>query len=282
MIRFMILFGFAFMFYLLHDTGNINKYINMKYSYLSISAIIILTFLSIFEFVRAYRRQSEAEHIHTHHQDHGHSHGHTSKLKRTVSYIVLIFPIFTGIFVPAQTLDSSFVKAKGFSFPALKEDVNGTPGIHQFLRPDSSVFYGKESYEEVKDKETSEFINRKEITLTDEDYLKGLEVIYNSPNAFMGKTIRIDGFAYKGEQADDRHFFIFRFGFIHCAADSGVFGMLAKFPRSTDLEDDDWVRVTGKLTWEMYQPFKQTIPVLEVTSWSRIDAPEDPYVYRIN
>jgi putative membrane protein len=311
MIRFFILFGFSFMFFMLHYTGDINKYINMKYAYLSISAVIIMGLLSIFEFVRVSRQQIAEEkklaaaaagheaghehnehcehhehqqpnhgHLHDHHE-HGHSHGESSRLKRFFSYLILFVPIVTGLFLPAQALDSSFVKAKGFSFPTFEQNIENNPGAHQFLKPDTSVFYREEDYNDVKNKELAEFINRPSIILNDADYLKGMEAIYNAPDAFMGKTIGFDGFAYKGQQVDGNHYFIFRFGFIHCVADSGVFGMLVEFPDNTEIKDDDWLHVTGKLSWELYQPFKQTIPVLRVSEWNPIDAPKDPYVYRL-
>jgi putative membrane protein len=316
MIRFFILFGFSFMFFMLHYTGDIKKYINMKYSYLSLSAVVIMGLLSVFEFVRVSRKQIAEEkqreaaesaeqasrydcdqpshdqtglshdhahnhdHDHEHEYDHGHSHGNESKLKRLISYSILFVPIVTGLFLPAYALDSSFVKAKGFSFPSFEENIEKNPGAHQFLKPDSSVFYRQADYDLVKNKELAEYINRPKILLTEADYLKGMEVIYNSPEAFMGKTIGFDGFAYKGQQVDGNHYFIFRFGFIHCVADSGVFGMLVEFPKNTQMKDDDWVHVTGKLTWELYQPFKQTIPVLKVSEWEPIETPEDPYVYR--
>lgn len=319
MIRFFILFGFSFMFFMLHYTGDINKYINMKYAYLSISAVVIMGLLSIFEFVRVSRLQvaeekkqaaaslaaengedrlqlerngqeqhihqghhHEPDHLHSHEHAHGHdhSHGNDTRLKRFFGYLILFVPIVTGLFLPAHTLDSSFVKAKGFSFPSFQENIEKNPGAHQFLKPDSSVFYRKDDYDKVKSKELAEFANRPAVTLTDADYLKGMEAIYNSPDAFIGKTIGFDGFAYKGQQVDGNHYFIFRFGFIHCVADSGVFGMLVEFPKNTQMNDDDWVHVSGKLTSEFYQPFKQTIPVLKVTDWHAIDTPKDPYVYR--
>ncbi|WP_058304098.1 TIGR03943 family putative permease subunit [Gorillibacterium timonense] len=217
---------------------------------------------------------------HSHAHDHdGHSHGNTTRLQRAITYLILCVPIYTGIFLPIQTLDSSFVKAKGFSFPSLDVSADN-PGNHQFLRPDTSIFYGKDGYEKLKKKELAEFAGKDEIPLNETDYLKGMEVLYNFPGEFMSKTVSFDGFAYKGEQVEGNHYFVFRFGFIHCAADSGVFGMLVDFPKGTELKDDDWVHVTGTLSSELYQPFKQTLPVLEVTSWDRIEAPKNPYVYR--
>ena len=304
MIRFYIMFGFAFMFMLIRWDGKLNMYINTKYAYLSTIAIGMLILLSLVEGLRMYlleravekkaavkqRAHNELSH-HEHHHDHdhdhnhdhdnGHSHASPYRWKRVVGYLILAFPIITGIFLPVQTLDSSFVKAKGFSFPGMDDSFSDkNPGNHQFLKPDSSVFYSKDNYNKVKDKELTEFINLKELALTDDTYMKGMEVVYNNPGLFMNKTISFTGFAYRGEQVDGEHYFLFRFGFIHCAADSGVFGMLVDFPKGTKLNDDDWVEVTGSLSSELYQPFKQTIPVLRVTRFKQIEQPKDPYVYR--
>ncbi len=301
MIRFYIMFGFAFMFLLIRWDGKLNMYINTKYAYLSTIAIVMLLLLSLVEGLRMYLAERAAErkaeqrhqdcddpshtHVHSHDHDHDHDHGHSHaspyRWKRVIGYLILAFPIVTGIFLPVQTLDSSFVKAKGFSFPGMDESFSDkNPGNHQFLKPDSSVFYSKENYKKVKDKELADFIHLSEIALSDDNYMKGMEVIYNNPGLFMNKKISLTGFAYKGEQVDGEHYFLFRFGFIHCAADSGVFGMLVDFPKGTKLSDDDWVEVTGTLTSELYQPFKQTIPVLKVTSFKQIEQPKDPYVYR--
>jgi putative membrane protein len=284
-------------------------YINTKYAYLSISAIVLLLLLAAVEFVRVNkldkvkeREQHDHHHEHGqhsheqdhHHPSHNHSHVHehddhygldhshepTSRWKRIVGYVILFVPICTGIFLPVQTLDSSFVKAKGFSFPTPQEIDAGSPGEHQFLKPDSSVFYGKEGYDKLKNKELSEFVGLADIKLDDSNYMKGMEVIYNFPGEFMGDNISFTGFTYRGEQVDPDHYFLFRFGFIHCVADSGVFGMLVEFPGGTSFNDDQWMQVSGKLTSQYYQPFKQTIPVLRVTSWEAIAQPEDPYVYR--
>ncbi|MDG0812571.1 DUF1980 domain-containing protein [Cohnella rhizosphaerae] len=196
MIRFAILFGLAFMFLLLHRTGDLDKYINMRYAYLSVSAIVLLALLSLYQFVVAYRAEKRAEEMaaqdakatmsadpadgaqsghahpeagarhqreHAHRHDHAHAHAHDheghsghshigrTKWRRGFTYGVLAVPIFTGIFLPVATLDSSFVKAKGFSFPELDQRRKDA-GYHQFLRPDTSVFYSAENYDKVKQK----------------------------------------------------------------------------------------------------------------------------------
>lgn len=352
MIRMGVLAGLALMFLLMHIDGNLNKYINMKYAYLSVIAIVLLGVLFIFEFIRVYiqeDRKTKANaakveavlapvdaadavkheelqaaqmqaadqqeklettdeqnaqnaqdarsdellgtapaadvcgcvtHDHAHKHDH-HDHVGRTKLSRALTYLILLFPIITGIFLPIQTLDSSFVKAKGFSFPQIDVTADN-PGEHQFLKPDTSVYYGAEGYKEVAKQDLSEIQSLQKLQLNDQNYLKMLETIYNFPNMFVDKTISFNGFIYRGTQSDPDRAFVFRFGFIHCVADSGVFGMLVDFPDEAipQLKDDVWVQVSGKMGLEFYQPFKQTIPVLKVDTWQTIQAPKDPYVYR--
>ncbi|MBB3108875.1 putative repeat protein (TIGR03943 family) [Paenibacillus phyllosphaerae] len=202
-------------------------------------------------------------------------------MSRAFTYAILLFPVATGIFLPIQTLDSSFVKAKGFSFPEI--DISSdNPGFHQFLKPDMSVYYSDEGYMEVAKQDLNDIQQLADVKLNDDNYLKALESIYNNPNLFVGRTISFNGFVYKGEQAGAYHAFVFRFGFIHCVADSGVFGMRVQFPDNVSLADDTWVEVSGTMALEFYQPFKQTIPVLKVADWKEIETPEEPYVYRIS
>ena len=51
MIRILILIGFTFIFMHLHATGDISKYINMKYSWISFCTIFVLWFLTIAELI---------------------------------------------------------------------------------------------------------------------------------------------------------------------------------------------------------------------------------------
>ncbi|TXK89628.1 DUF1980 domain-containing protein, partial [Parageobacillus sp. SY1] len=63
MIRMYILLGFSFLFFHLHITGEISKYINMRYSYISFSAIFVFAFLTIVQLFFA-SREGKHEHCH--------------------------------------------------------------------------------------------------------------------------------------------------------------------------------------------------------------------------
>jgi len=277
MIRFFILLGFSFLFLHLHATGSISKYINMKYSYISFITIFVLFFLTIVQLYFYIKGDKDTEDACDCGCDHHHDHQKT--WKDYVMLPVLIFPIFSVLCLPVATLDSNIVKAKGFNFNVYND--KDTSAIHEFLQPDSSVYYGTDGYDELMSKSKKKFSKfGNNIAINDENWLQGMETIYHFPGDFEGKTISFRGFAYNEKDIAANQLFIFRFGIIHCVADSGVFGMLVEFPKNVHYNNDDWLHVTGTLSSEYYQPFKKTIPVLKVEKVEQIPVPKEQYVYR--
>ncbi|HEY9577919.1 MAG TPA: hypothetical protein VIR64_09620 [Pseudobacillus sp.] len=45
---------------------------------------------------------------------------------------------------------------------------------------------------------------RQQIVLNDEQFLKGMETIYDFPGDFLGEEIEFDGFTFHGENMDKR------------------------------------------------------------------------------
>lgn len=279
MVRSLILIGFTYLLFHLHLSGDISKYINMKYSYLSASAgyaLLVLTIVQIFMVAKDSSTESECGHEQCHH------HIKEDKwYKKLIIYPIFLVPILTGLFLPIATLDSTIVKAKGFHFPIYDEG-KGDPFMkQQFLRPDTSVYYGKEDYNAFMKKEKIKYMDRKMITLNDENYLKGMETIYNFPGEFLGKEVEFKGFAFNDpETIETNQLFVFRFGIIHCIADSGVFGMLVEMPKGIKLKNDQWITVRGNIDSIYYQPFKTNIPYLKVQDWKIADPPKEQYVFR--
>jgi putative membrane protein len=139
MLRTLILIGLTYLFMHLHATGDISKYINMKYSFISYSAIYIL---GMFTLISIYFLMKEDQHNHEQcGDDCGHSHEENTWWKKVLTYGIFIIPILTGLFLPIATLDSNIVEKKGFYFPVYDE---GDPNsLHQFLQPDTSVYWSR-------------------------------------------------------------------------------------------------------------------------------------------
>jgi putative membrane protein len=279
MLRTYILLGFTFLFFHLHVTGDISKYINMRYSYLSFSAIFIFAFLTIVQFIIANRKEPD-HHCHDEACCHHHHEEEQVKWKKALNYIVFIFPIVSALFFPIATLDSDIVKAKGFHIPGFDTKSEDPFAQRQFLRPDTSIYYGKDGYDDLMRKELARFSNKSHLVLNDQNYLKAMETIYQFPGQFSDKEIEFDGFVYHDETTNKNQLFVLRFGIIHCVADSGVFGLLTEFSETPRLKNDEWIHVKGKLSTIYYQPYNATIPYVEVESWHTIKQPEEPYVFR--
>ncbi|WP_026567125.1 TIGR03943 family putative permease subunit [Bacillus sp. UNC41MFS5] len=287
MFKVLILILTTNLFFMLHATGNISKYINMKYSFLSGSMIVILFILTVVEGIKLWFSGEKKEEQHDcdcsyDHHDHGHEKKKQSvgkRIKKFLAYTVVLVPAISGVVLPVATLDSQLVDAKGFSFPTL-EDGNDRYGTHQVLNPDMSKFMNQADFVDLVRKESKSYIPKNNITLTDQDYLVGLEVMYNFSGAFAGKTLTMNGFTYNGPGEQPNQLFLLRFGLIHCVADSGAFGMMIQFPKNVHIPNDQWYQVTGTMDTVYYPQMKTKIPVLKVTSYKTIPKPNDPYVYR--
>ncbi|MCO7175327.1 TIGR03943 family putative permease subunit [Sporolactobacillus kofuensis] len=280
MIRFIILFGFAYLFLHLHLTGDISKYINMRYGYLSFSMIFVIGAMAIYQIVK-WNKEGSKQHASVEKEIFGHDHSHenNSWWKKTVTYLLVVFPLITGLFLPIATLDSNIVRAKGFHFAEIDNDKDQYAN-HQILKPDTSQYYESSTYKKMLESDMEKYSKPDRLYLDDDNYLRALEAVYNYPGNFDNKKLSIMGFVYHGDSLEHNQLFLFRFGIIHCIADAGVFGMMVQFPQNVTYKDDTWIRAEGQLSETYYQPFKQTIPVLKVTKWHQMEKPKSPYVYR--
>jgi len=252
----------------------------MKYQYINILGIILFAVLTIVQIVNMAKGNTEIE------CDCGHDHEHENDkpwYRRILFYAIFVFPLVTGLCLPIATLDSTVVKSKGFSFQSLNTLQKGDQFIKpQYLKPDTSVFFGKDGYLDLMQQELDEFSKMDPVALNDDNFLMGMETLYNFSGEFMGKTVSYKGFIYHGEKNElgKNQVFVLRFGVIHCVADAGVYGMLVQLPKGQSFKNDQWVNVEGKLSTIYYQPFKSNIPYLQVTKIENTEKPDEPYTFR--
>ena len=128
-------------------------------------------------------------------------------------------------------------------------------------------------------KELAKYKGRETIQITTENYMEVMELIYLYPDDFVGKKVSYTGFVYNDPQTKGYQF-IFRFGIIHCIADSGVYGLATTGSNQT-FKDNAWVTVTGTISVNYYKNLKQTLPILNLTEVKEVSQPDNPYVYRV-
>lgn len=285
MIRFLILSGYFELMMYLQVSGKLDQYINVHYRYLAILSMILSALLALVQLyiwvksdsVKGKKQVDEEVH---HHHDHDHDHGLTNPSQRVIAYVLLALPVIVGTLFPTVSLDTTIVEAKGFNFPISKESVGDPEMQTQYLKPDMSIYFNKSDYLDQMKKLKEKYDDKQLIKITDENYLEVMELIYNYPSEFIGKKISYEGFVYKTPDGEKEDNFLFRFGIIHCVADSGVFGLLTHMPEGTNVKNDKWYKVEGTIQSDYYEPFKRDIPVVEVNTLTKIEAPKNQYVYR--
>lgn len=270
MIRFLILAGYFEMTMYLYVSGKLDQYINLHYSYLAFLSMILSFILAIVQLV-VWMKQIET---HSHLQ---------KKSAKFASISLLLIPLGVAWLFPTVSLDSTTVAAKGYHFPladgadAQTQDQEGT--TVQYLKPDTSTYFTKSAYQKEMRKVADTYLNQDTIQITTENYMAVMEVIYDYPDEFVGKTIELTGFVYNDPDHDHQQF-LFRFGIIHCIADSGVYGLLTT-GNDQHFEDNTWVKARGTLKMNYHSSLKQTLPTLELDSYQEIQEPDNPYVYRV-
>ncbi|MGT2846256.1 TIGR03943 family putative permease subunit [Streptococcus massiliensis] len=270
MIRFLILAGYFELTMYLQLSGKLNQYINLHYSYLAYISMILSFILAIVQLI-IWMKQLKT---------HSHLHG---KWAQFASKALLAVPLAIGLLFPTVSLNSETVSAKGFHFPlaaGTSKDIQADEGTtSQYLKPDTSAYFTKNAYDKEMRATANKYLKKDHITVTTENYMEVMEVLYDYPDEFTGKTLEFTGFVYN-DPSDSNQQFLFRFGIIHCIADSGVYGMLIT-GNTQHYDDNTWIHAKGKIAIHYHKQLGQSLPTLEVESFEKVDKPDNPYVYRV-
>ena len=270
MIRFIILLGYFSLTLYLQLSGKLSHYINLHYSYLIYISMVLSLLLALVQFYIWIKKINSHSHM-------------ESRRARQISILLLSLPLLIGVAFPTVSLDSRTVSAKGYHFPLAEGNntaIQASEGTSsQYLKPDTSTYFSKSAYEKEMRITADKYLSLPTIQVTDENYMEVMEVLYDYPQEFEGKKIEFTGFVYNDPSHEDSQF-LFRFGIIHCIADSGVYGLLTK-GNSRQYPDNTWITARGTLTLHYHKELKQKLPTLEVESFTKVDKPENPYVYRV-
>ena len=94
---------------------------------------------------------------------------------------------------------------------------------------------------------------------------------------FAGESARVRGFVYRDERFPAGTFMVSRFLLSCCAADAAPIGLAVRWPDAEFLEDDSWVWVNGVFSVETF--LGERMPVLVGAEVTAADQPPQPYLY---
>ncbi|MGT2887634.1 TIGR03943 family protein [Streptococcus didelphis] len=270
MIRFLILAAYFELTMYLELSGKLDQYINIQYSYLAYISMVLSFLLAMVQLYTWMKNISVHSHM-------------TGKLAKLTSPFIVVLPVLIGLLVPTVSLDSTTVSAKGYTFPlaagSSRSGVSDDGTSVQYLKPDTSLYFTKSAYQREMRQELKKYQGSSPLTITSENYMEVMELIYLYPDEFMNRDIQYTGFVYN-EPDHDKYQFLFRFGIIHCIADSGVYGLLTTGNQS-HFKNNTWLKVKGRLQTEYDKNLSQTLPVLHIQEVKETKQPSNPYVYRV-
>ncbi|WP_264739065.1 TIGR03943 family putative permease subunit [Cytobacillus firmus] len=313
-LRALILLAFCGLIFQLHYTGDITKYINPKYVRLSQSASILFLFLFFIQITRIWssKREKEGhEHHHgkdcCHHDDHScshhHDHGDTPFTgKKLLSYSIILFPLLTGFFLPAKTLDASIAEKKGgLAILGNQNKEENVSSDSEEIEDQSEInlenYSLEEELEEVEELEHDLSVNEEVQEISNEEFEQLKKDLYSAPaikmddkvfslyyeeiskdiDKFAGREIEFQGFIYKEEGLASNQLVISRFLITHCVADASMIGFLSEMEEAPELYDNMWVKVSGVIDKAAYNGTE--LPLIRIKEWKEIEEPFIPYLY---
>lgn len=269
MFRFLILMGYFEMTMYLYITGKLEQYINLHYTYLAFLSMILSFILALVQLVVWMKNLP----IHQHTQ---------KKSTQGITVACLLLPLIVTWGFPTVSLDAATVTAKGYYFPLSADTDEKTQELEgtsvQYLKPDTSLYFTTAVYRDEMRQAADRYLKDDVIKITTENYMSVMEAIYVFPDEFVGKKIQLTGFVYNDPDYPNQQF-LFRFGIIHCIADSGVYGLLST-GQTKSFDNDTWVQASGTLQMTYHGSLKQSLPSLQLEEIFPISAPKNPYVYR--
>lgn len=121
------------------------------------------------------------------------------------------------------------------------------------------------------------------ITVSDENFSYVLEELYKDMERYKGSKVIITGFIFREPDFKVDEFVIARLLMNCCAADSQVVGLFSRGEVGKNMDENQWVRVTGTLDVTMYHDpisgMDREMPMIHVEEIEQIEKPANQYVY---
>jgi uncharacterized repeat protein (TIGR03943 family) len=225
--------------------GTLLFYISQRFAWLTLLAAI--GFLLVGASYR-YRAQSHLhEHEDEHEHDHHHEHSHGSLSWGGLFLVAL--PVILGLLVPPKPLGAAAMSNREVS----------AGSVTSVTAPKSSQVITRPAGE-------------KNVL----DWIIDFH-LQQDPAAFTDQQAKVIGFVYRDDRFKTDEFMVSRFVISCCAADAAPLGLVVRWPKTTALNSDQWVEVSGH-----FQPGQfdgEKTPILVADKVAPTQVPDQPYLY---
>jgi putative membrane protein len=262
MMKAFILLLFAVFIFILHETGEITRFINPNYLYFSQIASVLFLFLF---FIQVPRIFTVSNHNHSLCGPWGCNHeadeGEGLSLKCVITYGMIALPLLTGFLIPYKDLGAAEALKRGVSYASHHD--------HSHLE--------EHDWSHRIEDELFEIINSPELHFTKDNFASYMTAVTSYPHRFIGKSIMIEGFILEDDFHFNKQTVITRFLITHCVADAHATGLIIEDGTTLEIGENTWIRLKGELN--VRTDARLLIPIITVDSWEYIQPPLDPYIY---
>lgn len=177
---------------------------------------------------------------------------HNHKFK--VSALIFFLPLILGLVINPQKLNAEMINKKGLS--EMKEHTHA----HEFLNDD----------EGLKFMEICNLLYEKNNTdLNGHVHKQNFESADNL-------EVSITGFVYREKESSADRIILSRLVMTCCAADTQFMGVVCEVPKGLNLENNQWIRIKGKVVEDKNSDKKF---IIKADNVEIIEEPNNQYIY---
>lgn len=246
-LKVLILSGLAIYFAYIYLSGKWAYYIDPRFQWLSLVAVLLLVVLALSFFASGKGGKIEQNLYDAEYEMDGRSGGRNSFW----SVLVVAVPLVLGVVIPAKPLGADALKTRGI-------DTNF-----------SSVALGQMSSASLS------------IIPSDRNILDWARAIASSTDTkqFNGQEAKVVGFVYRDSRFGENQFMAVRFTMTCCVADAFGVGLIVQTdPDATQYAVDSWIEIKGRFQEVEFDG--SLTPVLFADEIKPTEQPEQPYLYQ--
>ncbi|MEA4973001.1 MAG: TIGR03943 family protein [Candidatus Metalachnospira sp.] len=210
-------------------------------------------------------------------------------------YMIFAIPLAAALLFPAAVVNSKdMTMASSDIEPSKSEQENTNTEADKNTIDDSntdansndttSPVQNNEDSASTQESDLSEKYTQYEtdgvMIINDDIFAEWMDDVYNNPNDFSGNKCQYLAQVYSMEDLKENQFLAGRYFMVCCAADLVGYGIVCESDIRSDLEDEEWITVTGTIQTCEYNG--NIVPILKDVTITKAEAPAVEYIYYNN
>lgn len=275
LLKSLILLGFSTFLFWLVVSKNIIFYINPRFVRLTEAAAVLIFLMFLVQAGNSFRRISAA-----------HNHCHFGQGGIKLVFLPFVVTLLMAFLLPNNPLDASMAYNKGMNLstrsatsgksspstvvpsnvPATQTDTNSSD-------PQAYDWPSQNPYQSKID----ELRKSSLIKMSEDNFTLVTNEVNMYPEQYLGKEITMLGFVFRDQKYSSKQFGLVRYVISCCSADAVPDGFICEYTNASNFNEDSWLNIRGFIQMGKYE--NKDIPVIMITSFSKAQVPQNPYIY---